>query len=94
MESDTPPPTAKIRAAQDQLSQIRHRLGMNFVHNNGDLLPELAELDLAERDLRTVRDAVLVEVRGRGVSWKAIEASTGVPATTWRGRHGRFTEEE
>jgi len=94
MTSDAPAPESGIRAAQDQLRQIRYRLGLSFVHNEGDLLPELAELDTAERDLRSVRDAVLVEVRRRNVSWKAIEASTGVPATTWRGRHERFTEEE
>lgn len=94
MTSDAPAPTTGIRAAEDQLRQIVYRLGLNISRNDGDLLTELAELDSAERDLRTVRDAVLVEVRRRNASWKAIEAKTGVPATTWRGRHGRFTEEE
>lgn len=94
MTSDAPAPIADIVAAEDQLRHIVYRLGLNISRNDGDLLPELAELDLAERNLRGVRDAVLVEVRRRNASWKAIEASTGVPATTWRGRHGRFTEEE
>jgi hypothetical protein len=94
MISDAPAPRTDITVAEDQVRQIRDRLGLNISRNDGDLLPELAELALAANDLRSARDAVLVEVRRRGASWKAIEAGTGVSATTWRGRHGRFTEEE
>jgi hypothetical protein len=94
MTTDAPAPNAEIKAAEDQLRQIRYRLGLNISRTDGDLLTELAELDSAERDLRTVRDVVLAAVRRRGASWKAIEASTGTPATTWRGRHFRFTEED
>lgn len=92
--SEAPAPKADIRAVQDQIRRVRERLGLNLSLNDGDLLPELAELDLATNDLRTARDAVLAEVRRRGASWKAIEAGTSVKATTWRGRHERFTEEE
>jgi hypothetical protein len=94
MISDAPAPRADITVAEDQVRQIRDRLGLNISRNDGDLLPELAELALAANDLRSARDAVLVEVRRRGASWKTIAASTGVSATTWRGRHERFTEEE
>ena len=94
MASEVPAPKADIRVVQDQIRRVRDRLGLNLSLNDGDLLPELAELDLAANDLRIARDAVLAEVRRRGTSWKAIEAGTSVSATTWRGRHGRFTEEE
>lgn len=91
MTSETPALDAGIKTAADQ---VRALLGLGVNGSAGTLLSELATLDEAERDLRIVRDVVLVEVRKRGSSWKEIEASTGVPATTWRGRHFRFTEEE
>jgi hypothetical protein len=74
-------------------ARIRALLDLDASGTPGDLLPELAILDEAERNLRVVRDSVLVHVRRRGSSWNTIEASTDVPATTWRGRYVRHTEE-
>lgn len=90
MASDTPAFGAEIKATA---VSARALLDLDPASADGTLLPELATLDQAEQHLRTARDLVLAEVRRRGSSWNTIEASTGVPATTWRGRHGRFTEE-
>jgi hypothetical protein len=89
MTSDTTALGAEIVSTADRIRALR---GLRPGPADA-LLPELATLDEAERDLRTVRDMVLAEVRKRGISWRTIEASTGVPATTWRGRLNRFTEE-
>ena len=81
---------AEFAAVAEKIRALRD-LGIDRVA--GDLLPELTLLDQAERDLRVVRDVVLKRTRDLGTSWNTIEAHTGVPATTWRGRHHRATEE-
>lgn len=90
MSPEPPAFDAEIKAAA---AHVRALLSLDARVASGSLLPELATLDEAEQHLRTARDTVLAEVRRRGSSWNTIEASTGVPATTWRGRHDRFIEE-
>ena len=76
-----------------QTAEAIHRLtALDVVRLPGTLLPELTTLDRAERDLRTVRDAVLDQARSRGASWNTIAAMTRVASTTWRGRLDRYRE--
>lgn len=90
MTGETPTLSAEIAAAA---AHIRALLDLDTSGTPGSLLGELATLDAAERNLRIVRDGVLVSVRERGSSWNTIAASTNVPVTTWRSRLIRFTEE-
>ncbi|HET9144181.1 hypothetical protein [Actinophytocola sp.] len=83
---------AEVKALAEHVRELRERIAASADQARGPLLDELCTLDDAARDLRDARDAVLVQVRVRGVSWNSISTKTGVPATTWRGRHDRYLE--
>lgn len=83
---------AEVKALAEHVRRLRAHIDANADLARGSLLDELCTLDDATRHLRDARDAVLVQVRARGVSWNSISTRSGVPATTWRGRHNRFLE--
>lgn len=83
---------AEVKSLAEHVRALRERVEAAATSAPGSLLDELCTLDEAARHLRDARDAVLVQARVRGNSWNAISAQTGVPATTWRGRHDRFLE--
>lgn len=83
---------AEVKSVADHVRALRERVEAAATTAPGSLLDELCTLDEAARHLRDARDAVLVQARIRGNSWNAISTQTGVPATTWRGRHDRFLE--
>lgn len=83
---------AEVKSVADRVRTLREQIGAALAMAPGSLLDELCTLDEAARQLRAARDAVLVQARIRGNSWNSISAQTGVPATTWRGRHDRFLE--
>jgi hypothetical protein len=83
---------AEVKAVAEHVRALRARVEAAATSAPGALLDELCTLDDAARHLRDARDAVLVQARLRGNSWNSISAQTGVPATTWRGRHDRFLE--
>lgn len=83
---------AEVKAVAEHVRALRERVEAAATSAPGPLLDELCTLDEASRHLRDARDAVLVQARVRGSSWNAISGQTGVPATTWRGRHDRFLE--
>lgn len=83
---------AEVKSLAEYVRTLRERIEAAAASAPGSLLDELCTLNDASRDLRDARDAVLVQARMRGNSWNSISAQTGVPATTWRGRHDRFLE--
>lgn len=84
----------EVEAVAEHVRALRQRVEAVAAVTPGTLLNELCTLDEAARHLRDARDAVLVQARLRGNSWNTINTQTGVPATTWRGRHDRFLEGE
>ena len=85
---------AEVKAVAEHVRALRTRVEAAAASAPGPLLDELCTLDDAARHLRDARDAVLVQARRRGNSWNTISTQTGVPATTWRGRHDRFLEDD
>jgi hypothetical protein len=85
---------AEVKSLAEHVRALRDRVEAAAASAPGPLLDELCTLADAARHLRDARDAVLVQARVRGNSWNAISTQTGVPATTWRGRHDRFLEGE
>jgi|ERR687898_1153061 hypothetical protein len=85
---------AEAIAVIETARALRERIDAAMSLSPGPLLDELHALDDAVRHLRAARDAVLVQARQRGSSWNTISARTNVPATTWRGRHDRFLEDD
>jgi hypothetical protein len=83
---------AEVKSVAECVRILRERVEAAATSAPGSLLDELRTLDAAVRNLREARDAVLVQARVRGSSWNSISSQTGVPATTWRGRHDRFLE--
>lgn len=83
---------AEVKSVAEHVRALRERAEAAAAEAQGSLLDELCTLDEAARHLRDARDAVLVQARLRGNSWNSISGQTGVPATTWRGRHDRFLE--
>ena len=59
---------AEVRALAEHVRQLRTRVETDAGLARGSLLDELCTLDAATRHLRDTRDAVLVQVRARGVS--------------------------
>lgn len=85
---------AEVTSVAEHVRALRERIEAAATSAPGSLLDELCTLDEAARHLRDARDAVLVQARLRGNSWNTISGQTGVPPTTWRGRHDRFLEGE
>lgn len=83
---------AEVKSMAEHVRLLRECIEAAAASTPGSLLDELCTLDEAARNLRDARDAVLVQARIRGNSWNSISSQTGVPATTWRGRHDRFLE--
>jgi len=86
--------SAEVSALAEHVRELQAHVEANADLARGSLLDELCTLNDAVRHLRDTRDAVLVQVRNRGVSWNSISTKTTVPATTWRGRHDRYLEGE
>ena len=85
---------AEVRAVAESVRVLCERIGPMLNDTGGSLLDELCTLDEAVRQLRDTRDAVLVQARLRRNSWNSISTRTGVPSTTWRGRHDRYLESD